>query len=69
MIRYIKFRISGGETGADGRTTRASVKQLESNVEPGSVNDLTRILHSLAGAGNVIKENNGFPYTLPFELS
>lgn len=68
-MRYIKFRISGGQKAPDGRTTKAAIRRVESNLSDSSVNQFTRILHALATTTGVVRENAGFPYELPFELS
>lgn len=68
-MKYIKFSIYTGERDESGRTVKSVIRNIESNLEARATNELPYILHALAGAAELIKENSGFPYTLPFELS
>lgn len=68
-MKYIKFSIYTGERDEEGRTVKSVIRNIESNLEGRAANELPYILHALVGTAELIKENDGFPYTLPFELN
>lgn len=68
-MKYIKFRIYSGERDENGRTKKSVIRQIESNMDGVSTNAVNIILNAFADSSDLIKENIGFPYTLPFELS
>lgn len=66
-MEYIKVKIRTGS--ADGeRTKSATVYNIESSCPGLSTFELPKLMHALSISKNLIKENSGFPYTLPFEL-
>lgn len=67
-MKYIKFAIYGGERSPDGTTSKATIRKPESNMPREAVNEVNIMLNALARTVRLIKENDGFPYTLPFEL-
>lgn len=68
-MKYIKFSIYTGQRDEAGRTVKSVIRHIESNLEARAANELPYILHALARTAELIKENDGFPYTLPFELN
>ena len=68
-MRCIRFSIYTGEKDESGRTVKSVIRNIESNFEGKTMNELPYVLHALAGTSGLVKENDGFPYTLPFELS
>ncbi|MEL5895935.1 hypothetical protein AAE250_20865 [Bacteroides sp. GD17] len=66
MLKYIKFRIHGGQKDEDGVTRRADIRMIESTMTPLECNELPIILNALAGTKDLVEERqNGFPYTFP----
>lgn len=68
-MKYIRFSIYAGQKDESGRTVKSVIRNIESNFDGKTVNELPYILNALVGTSGLIKENDGFPYTLPFELS
>lgn len=66
-MKYIKVRIQTGVSDGE-RTKSVTVCNIESSCPGLSTFELPRLMHALSITKNLIKENSGFPYTLPFEL-